>query len=220
MDKKSKGSTPVKLRRRIYMADFEAIIKKYVNEDGSIPASAIKDIVEGVKTAVGNEFVGKERYKAKLTEIDALKDKLSNAEDAVTTAEKWKTKYEESEKALTTYKEEQTAKETRTAKEKAYKALLKEVGISEKFRERAMKGVSYDDLELDESGKFVDSDKLTASIKKEWGDCIATNGKKGAETATPPNNTGGNGMTKEEILAIKDTAARQKAMYENKELFM
>lgn len=202
------------------MADFEAIIKKHIGEDGSIPSTAISAVVADIKTTVGNEFVGKERYKAKLSEIDTMKAKLQDAEDSVTTAEKWKEKYEESEKAFSDFKAEQSAKDTRSAKQKAYKALLKEAGLPENFRDRAMKGVSFDELELDEDGKFKDSDKITDGIKKEWGDCIGKTTKQGAKVSNPPSNTGGSDMTKEEILAIKDTAARQKAMYEHKDLFI
>lgn len=165
--------------------DIEAIIKKYIGEDGNIPGSTVGDIVKGIKSAVGNEFVEKDRYKSKLTEIDELKGRLQDAEDSVTTAEKWKTKFEESEKAFSDYKSEQTLAATRTKKERAYRALLKEVGISDKFKDRAMKGVSLDQYELDENGKFVDAEKLTNSIKKEWGDCIVTEETVGATTPNP-----------------------------------
>ena len=75
-----------------------------------------------------------------------------------------------------------------------------------------------DKIELDEDGKIKDVDKLKESIKKEWADFIVAEGQKGANTATPPANEGAK-MSKEDILKIKDPAARQKAMYENSELF-
>ena len=60
---------------------------------------------------------------------------------------------------------------------------------------------------------------LKKSLKEEWSDFIVTDGKEGAGTATPPAGSGPK-KTKEEILAIKDTAERQAAMLENKELFL
>ena len=201
------------------MADFEALIKKHVDENGQIPASAIGNIVDSIKKTVGDEFVSKERYKTKLSELDSLKTKLQDAEDNVTTAEKWKTKYEETEKAFSDFKEKQTEEATKTAKDKAYRALLKEIGLSSKYHDRAMKGISYNELSLDENGNLVDSDKITASIKKEWGDCIGKESSKGADTATPPNNTGGKAMTKEEIMAIENKSERHKMMKEHHELF-
>ena len=56
------------------MANFDEIVQKHVGEDGGIPPKAIATLVSAIKTAVGNEFVDKERYKAKLTEIEELKE--------------------------------------------------------------------------------------------------------------------------------------------------
>lgn len=69
-----------------------------------------------------------------------------------------------------------------------------------------------------EEGKIKDADKLTESIKKEWSDFITVQQTSGAQTQTPPSNTGGK-LTKEEILKIKDSTQRQKAIAENMELF-
>ena len=77
------------------MADFESIIKKHAAEDGSIPAESIAKLEKAIATAVGNEFVEKSRYKAKLEEIDTLKGEKQTAEDSATTAGKWKEKYED-----------------------------------------------------------------------------------------------------------------------------
>lgn len=76
------------------MADFESIVKSYVNAEGFIPADAIAKLTKAISTTVGNEFVDKERYKGKLTEIDTLKAEKQTAEDNATTAGKWKEDYE------------------------------------------------------------------------------------------------------------------------------
>lgn len=175
------------------MADFEQIIKNHVNDDGIIPDSAIGTVISAIKKAVGNEYVEKPRYKEKLEEIDTLKEQLQTAEDSVTTAEKWKKKYENEAKAFSDFKAEQEAKETEATKKDAYSNLLKEVGIADKWIGRAMKGVSFSDLEIDKNGKIANADTLKDSIKKEWGDCIATEETKGAETAKPPVNDGREG---------------------------
>ena len=175
------------------MANFEQIIKKHVGEDGNIPNSAIDDIVTAVKNAVGGEYVDKKRYESKLTEIDSLKSKLQDAEDSVTVAEKYKKKYEDEKQRFADYKVEQDKKASRESKKKAYTDLLKEIGIAEKWLNRATKGVAFDDLELDEEGKIKDVDKLKETITSEWGDCIAKEGTQGAETATPPSNGGREG---------------------------
>ena len=81
-------------------------------------------MVSAIKNAVGNEFVDKERYKAKLTEIDQLKEKQQTAEDNATTAEKWKTKFEGLKSEFEAYKTEQENKETHMAKAEAYRLSL------------------------------------------------------------------------------------------------
>lgn len=200
------------------MSNFEEIVKKHVDEDGNIPASAIGTVISAIKTAVGNEYVEKERYKAKLTEIDTLKEKAQTAEDNVTTAEKWKTKYDALKEEFSTYKKTEEAKATRASKEEAYKGLLKNCGIADKRIAAVLKVSDVDNIELDKDGNIKDAKELEKSIKEEWSDFITTDGATGAKTSNPPTNNGGK-KTKEEILAIKDTAERQAAMAENPEVF-
>ena len=88
------------------MADFESIVRNHVGEDGNIPSEAIAKLVKAISTAVGNEFVEKSRYKAKLEEIDALTEEKQTAQDSATTAEKWKTKYQALKDDFDTYKTE------------------------------------------------------------------------------------------------------------------
>lgn len=197
------------------MADFESIIKNHCSEDGSIPAEAIAKLTKAISTTVGNEFVEKTRYKAKLEEIETLKAEKQTAEDSATTAEGWKKKYE-------TLEAETKAKETRSAKEKAYRSLLKAANVDEKYHDRAMKAASDDinSIEFDKDGNVKNADKLTEKIKTEWSDCIINVSETGANTPNPPANSGGK-MTRAEIYAKDDngkykldTTARQNALAE------
>lgn len=129
-------------------------------------------------------------------------------------------KYEDEHKAFEAYKKEVAAKEEKAAKMTAYKALLKEAGINEKRIDSVLKVTDIDKIELDEEGKIKDSETLKNNIKTEWSDFIVQTSTQGANTATPPANNGKSTMTKEQIYAIKDTVERQKAMAENKELFL
>jgi len=147
------------------MADFMEIVKKHAGEDGNIPASAINTLVTAIRNTVGNEYVEKERYKEKLTEIDTLKADKQTAEDSATTAEKWKVKYEAAKKDFSDFKAEQAKKDTRAAKENAYRELLKEAGVSEKRIEAVLKVSDVDGVELTDKGEIKGADKLTASIR-------------------------------------------------------
>lgn len=170
------------------MADFEAIIRKHVDNDGNIPTSAINAIVTAIKSAVGNEFVDKERYRSKLSEIETLKEEKQQAEDNATTASKWKDKHDALKAEFDNYKTSVTAKETRAAKQDAYKAVLSAVNMPEKWLERAMKGVDFDSIELDDKGQIKNVDALKETIKTEWADVIGTTGTQGADVGNPPAN--------------------------------
>lgn len=200
------------------MANFEEIVKKHAGSD--VPETAISAIVSAIKTAVGNEYVEKERYKAKLTELDALKEKHQTVEDNAMTAEKWKTKYESVKSDFEEYKKQQLAKDARAAKQAAYRELLKEAKVSEKRFDAILKVSDVDSFELEQNGKLKDEKKLLEGIKTEWADFIVTDAVIGASTPSPQASASGVGKkTKDEILAIKDVEERQKAIAENHELF-
>ena len=82
-----------------------------------------------------------------------------------------------------------------------------------------LKVSDVDGLELDKDGKVKDEADKIKAIKEDWADFITTSSTTGAQTSTPPSGAGKTYKTKEEIFAIKDTAERQKAIYDNKELF-
>lgn len=200
----------------------EDIVKQYANEDGNIDASKIGDVVKAINNAVGKEFVDKKRYNEKLTEIDTLKGEKQNAEDKATGAEKWKTKYEALKEDFDTYKKDVSAKETKATRENAYRALLKEAGVSEKRIDKVLKVSDIDDLEIGEDGKFKDADKLIKDIKEEWSDFIVSSETKGANVTTPPANVNGGKISRAEIFKkdehgkyVLSTAERQKAIAES-----
>ena len=199
--------------------DILEILKKHVDEGGNISATKFTDVANAINNAVGKEFVEKKRYNDKLTEIDALKGEKQNAEDKATSAEKWKTKYDALKEDFEAFKKDITAKETKATRTNAYKELLKQAGVSEKRLDAILKVSDIDSLEIGDDGKFKDADKILENIKTEWADFITTTETHGASTATPPSNNGGGKMTKAEIMKIKDTSERQKAIADNHELF-
>jgi len=199
--------------------DILEILKKHVDESGNISAAKFSDVASAINNAVGKEFVEKKRYNDKLTEIDALKGEKQNAEDKATSAEKWKTKYDAMKDEFEAYKKDISAKESKATRDNAYKELLKQAGVSEKRLDSVLRVSDVASLEMGDDGKFKDSEKILENIKNEWADFITTKETHGAETATPPSNNGGGKMTKADIMKIKDTSERQKAIAENHELF-
>ena len=175
------------------MADFESIIKKHAGEDGNIPGSAIAALVTAIKTAVGNEYVDKERYKAKLTEIEDLKEKQQTAEDNATTAEKWKDKYTKLDDDFKAYKSQIESEKALDAKKAILKEIAKDAGLSEAGIAKALKYHDFAKLELDDKGAAKDKAAIIKGLKEEWPEYIQTQQKKGAETPKPPADNGGSG---------------------------
>ena len=151
---------------------------------------------------------------------DALKKRSETAEKELEDAKKdgWKDKHDQVKKEFDDYKAEQANKETRAAKEKAYRELLKAAGISEKRMDSVMKVTNLDSVEL-EDGKVKDSASVTENIKREWADFIVQTNSSGANTPNPPANNGGNPKTKAEIMAIQDRSERRAAIAANMNLF-
>ena len=119
----------------------------------------------------------------------------------------YKEKYENEKKAFEDFKQAQTAKETKAAKEKAYTEFLKTVGISEKRIPAVIKVTDLNAVEL-EGDKIRDAETLAESVKTEWADFIETSNTGGVTTTTPPANNPSNGedpskMTMEEYIAYR-----------------
>ena len=118
------------------------------------------------------------------------------------------------------YKSEVAEKETKAAKEAAYRAILKDANLSEKGIEKAVKYADWDKIELGTDGKLKDANDHIKAVREEWAEYVTTTTTTGAKTSTPPANNGGKtGKTKEEIMAIRDPAVRQAEIAKNPEAF-
>ena len=157
------------------------------------------DTVDGLKNDI-NKYKGDAE---KLPTVQKELDELKAAGDGG-----YKEKYEKEHKAFEDFKAEQTKKETKQAKENAYREFLKAAGVSEKRIPTIIKVTDLDSIEMD-GDKFKDADKLTESVKTEWADFIETSKTDGADTKTPPTNDPNNGddpskMSMEEYIAYRN----------------
>ena len=176
--------------------------------------NALKDMNDKAKAEI-------EKLKEEAAKVPEIQKKLDELTKQVETdAEERKGKdYDALKKEYDEYKAEQKRLAVRASKEAAYKELLKDAGIPEKHYAKILKYSDVDGVELDEKGKITTAKELMKEIKAEWGDHIQTTTQAGAETQTPPGETGTKSMTKEDIMKIKDRNERQKAISENHELF-
>lgn len=166
----------------------------------------LKDELEGYKEKA-------EKLPTVQKELDELKEQT--ADDG---QNPYEAKYKAIKEEFEQFKAEQEKKAEIETKTAAYRALLKKAGIAEKRIDSVLKVSSVDDLQIDESGTVKGEEELMETIKKEWSDFIVSEEVQGVKTPTPPSSAPAK-MTKEDIMKIKDTSERQKAILENIDLF-
>lgn len=175
------------------------------------------DTVDGLKADVSKYKTDAEKLSDVQKELDELKAKRDDG---------WKEKHDKLKSEFDKYKSDIEAKETKANKEKAARAFYESKGITGKNLEIAMRGSrsEIDGIELD-GGKIKDASTLDALVKGDFSGLVATTTTKGANTANPPANNGGDKLTKADIYKKDDkgryvmsTAERQKALAENPNL--
>lgn len=176
--------------------------------------SAHSETVNGLKEQIDTYKADAEKLPETIKELEEVKKKVVDPEK-----DPYKVKYEAIKEEFDEYKKGIEESKTKESKQKEYRKLLENVGISEKRIDSVMRVSDIEKVELDADGKIKDADGLADTIKKEWSDFIVTKDIKGASTPQPPQNTGGKTITAEEIMAIKDGKERRKKMAENPELF-
>lgn len=155
----------------------------------------------------------RDKYKADAEALPEIQKQLDDlkAETENSKEDAYKVKYEALKEDFEAYKKDIETEKTNASKKDAYKALLKEIGISEKRIDAVAKLAELDKIKLDKDGKIEGANDLKKSLAEEWSDFIVKDGKEGAGTATPPEGSSGVLKTREEIMKIKDTQERQKA---------
>ena len=158
----------------------------------------------------------RDQYKAdavKLADVQAELDGLKA--DAAKNGGKnpFEVKYNAIKEEFENFKADLAAKESKAAKESAYRALLKEAGISEKRIEAVLKVSDLDSVKLDGDGKIEGKEKLVEGIKTEWSDFITEPVQQGAQTAKPPASSGAvdyDSLSDREYYAATYEAAKKK----------
>lgn len=168
------------------------------------------ETVDGLKRQISTYKADAEKLPAVQKELDDLKKE--GGED-------WKGKYDAEKAAHEQTKSDYAAKETAAKIKTAYRGVLKEVGIADKYVDTVLKATDFSGMKLGKDGKLEGAEELGKNAKTEWADFVSTTTTKGANTANPPANNGGKYGSREDIMKIKDTAERQKAISENPQLF-
>lgn len=114
------------------------------------------DTVDGLKSDLA-------RYKADAEKLPGVQAELENLK--AKGDDGWKDKHDKVKKEFDDYKREQMQKETKSAKESAYRELLKSAGISEKRIDSVLKVTDLTSVEL-EDGKIKNADELRNPSRK------------------------------------------------------
>lgn len=183
-----------------------------------IEEEKIDQIIEAHSETVDSLKADRDSYKE---DAEKLKDVQKELDDLKAKGDDgWKEKHDRLKDEFDKYKTDVQAKETKSAKEAAYRAILKDANLSEKGIEKAVKYADWDKIELDTDGKLKGANDHIKAVREEWAEYVTTTTTTGAKTSTPPANNGtGTGKTKEEIMAIKDGAVRRAEMAKNPHLF-
>lgn len=181
-----------------------AITRKFLEAMG-IEESKADEIVKAYRETVDEIKGERDALKEKAEKYDSAKKELTDTKKELTTLrksidnadnpykeelEKVKEEKANLQKEYDTYKADITSKELHIKKKDAVKKLLKESGISTKHLDLILKATKVDDYELDDNGAIKDADSVKDNFKKEYSGYIATEKETGANTATPPSNTG------------------------------
>ena len=183
-----------------------------------IEEEKIDQIIEAHSETVDSLKADRDSYKE---DAEKLKDVQKELDDLKAKGDDgWKEKHDRLKEEFDQYKNDVQEKETKAAKEAAYRAILKDANLSEKGIEKAIKYAEWDKIELGEDGKLKGANEHIKAVREEWAEYVTTTTTTGAKTSTPPANNGtGTGKTKEEIMAIKDGAVRRAEMAKNPHLF-
>lgn len=181
------------------------LTRKFLSALG-VDADKIDEIISAHTETINALREERDGFKADAEKLPGVQAELDKYKAAAEKDKPFETQYNDLKTEYEKYKADISAKETKAAKESAYRALLKEAGIADKRIDAVMRVADLGSFELDKDGKIKDSDRMKETIKTEWSDFIATSGKQGAGTPTPPggNNGGaGSGLSRAAELAAQ-----------------
>ena len=196
-----------------------ALSRKYLSALG-IEQDKVDEIIQAHAATADGLTDEIDKYKGDAEKLPGVQKELEKLQEAAKDGGKnaYEVKYNALKEEYAEYKKTVTEKETKARKNSAYRALLKEAGVSDKRIDAVLKVSDVDGIEFDENGDVKDKDSLISGIKEEWEDFITTTRQEGAKTSTPPDNAGKK-LSREDIYKtddngrfVMDANERQKAL--------
>ena len=160
-------------------------------------SDAVDKIIDGHLTSVNALREDVAKYKADAEKLPTVQKELDDMK--ANSNDDWKEKHDRLKDEFDKYKTDVQAKETKAAKEAAYRAILKDANLSEKGIEKAVKYAEWDKIELDEDGKLKGANDHIKAVREEWSEYVTTTTTTGAKTSTPPANNPAKNYTTADI---------------------
>lgn len=194
-----------------------ALTRKFLRALG-IEDDKIGEIIDAHTETVDALKDERDRFKSEAESAGEIKKELESAKEQLAKADTdgYKAKYEKEHNDFEAFRQNVDAEKTSAAKSAAYRTMLDGIGIRGKLAETILGGTDLSKIEM-EDGKIKGAAELEQQIRADWRDYIPETRTQGAHVQNPPQN--GGGMTRDQILQIKDSAERQKAIAEHLELF-
>lgn len=165
-----------------------------------IEEEKIDQIIEAHSETVDSLKADRDSYKE---DAEKLKDVQKELDDLKAKGDDgWKEKHDALKAEFDQYKNDVQAKETKAAKEAAYRAILKDANLSEKGIEKAVKYAEWDKIELGEDGKLKGANDHIKAAREEWAEYVTTTTTTGAKTSNPPANNHAKNYTTAEIKSM------------------
>ena len=197
--------TRSELRKILGEAHTEELENKLMNLHLE-PFDALKDERDQLKTQV-------EKLQKAEQERDTLKNELNTLKSG-----DYQKKYETEHQAFEVYRQKVQQQENAAKVKAEYRKLLVDAHVNNDLLDVILNGTKLEEMKLTDDGKLENEADIKKSIGEQYGKFITTTRTRGAFVETPPESKY-TGKSKEEILKIKDTAERQRAIAENHELF-
>lgn len=163
-----------------------ALSRKFLSALG-IEADKVDEIIEAHAETVNALKAERDDLKAKADKAESMEKELKEVKEKLEASgsDEYQKKFEDLKKEFDAYKEKGEAEKLLANKDKMYRALLKEAGVSEKRIDAVMKVTDLSKIEID-GDKIKDAEAVSKSVKEEWADFITSDHREGAGSDNPP----------------------------------
>lgn len=192
------------------MALTRKLLKSLGLEEAQIETiiDAHTETVDGLKESLKAAQTEAAKVEGLTQQLNDANDKLAKAGDAAKV-----------QADFDAYKQEVEAEKKAAKTDADVRAILKDAGISRaSFIDAVANGYDRSKLVYGEDGKITNRDELVTAAKTDYSDFVASTASVGIPPVTPPTGKAG-GMTKDEIMAIRDPEARQAEIIRNPTAF-